>query len=126
MGWFGKKKTEDALPPPGATAAPRTGLTLLGKDLAVNGKISGTDNLQILGDCEGEIDLQGNVEVRETAVMRGILKAPYIRISGTADGDIAAGSKLVLRSTAVIKGRIDTPLISVEEGAVFDGKMNMK
>jgi cytoskeletal protein CcmA (bactofilin family) len=70
--------------------------------------------------------LQGNVEVRETAVMRGILKAPYIRISGTADGDIAAGSKLVLRSTAVIKGRIDTPLISVEEGAVFDGKMNMK
>jgi cytoskeletal protein CcmA (bactofilin family) len=58
--------------------------------------------------------------------MRGILKAPYIRISGTADGDIAAGSKLVLRSTAVIKGRIDTPLISVEEGAVFDGKMNMK
>jgi cytoskeletal protein CcmA (bactofilin family) len=126
MGWFNKKKNQAPAVSPAASPAVKTELTFFGKDLSVNGKISGTDNLQILGTYEGEIDLAGHVEVRETAVMRGTLKAPQIRISGTAEGDILAGSKLILRPTAVVRGRIDTPAISVEEGAVFDGKMHMK
>jgi cytoskeletal protein CcmA (bactofilin family) len=126
MGWF--KKKQDGNTPVSAqeSDSTRPGLTFLGKNLTITGTISGTDNLQILGTCEGEIDVGGNVDVHEAAQIRGSLKAPLIQIKGSAEGDISAGTKLVLKPTAVIRGRIATPSISVEEGAVFDGQIKMK
>ena len=126
MGWFKKKQSRDLPVSAPETDGTQTGLTFLGKNLTIKGAITGSDNLKILGTCDGEIEVEGNVDVHEAAVIRGTLKAPSIRFSGSGEGDIAAGSKLVLKRTAVVRGSITTPLISVEEGAVFDGQIKMK
>jgi cytoskeletal protein CcmA (bactofilin family) len=128
MGWFKKSSPHDA--PPIATenkAAPSIskGSTYLGKNLNIRGSITGRDSVQIFGKHTGGIQLQGDLDVRETAVIQGNLSARTITVGGTAEGDLVAGSKLHIQRTGKVNGHISTPVLTLKEGAVLNGEVNM-
>ena len=125
MGLFGKKKQREI-----STGAPdlshtRDGLTLLGKNLSVNGTVLGDDDIQLLGVHVGDFDLKGDLNVHQSAKIVGNVKASTISVGGTIEGNVSATKKLNVLQTANIKGDIKTPVIAVQEGAQFNGKVNM-
>ena len=102
-----------------------TNTTYLGKNLQINGNISGEGSLLILGTFEGEFDLKGQLEVAQGAVIKGNINATGVSINGNVNGTVVASERIVLETTASIKGRLVTPKISIQDGAVIDGELQM-
>jgi cytoskeletal protein CcmA (bactofilin family) len=101
----------------------RKGTTYLGKNLNINGNINGEDDVQMLGNYNGNVELGGKLEIHESAVVRGIVKAKNILVSGLVEGDLEADEKLMIQNTAKVTGNIKTPVITVHEGAFFEGEV---
>ncbi len=99
--------------------------TFFGKNLKINGNVSGEGNMIILGSFEGEFNLKGQLKVAQGARVKGNFNATSIAINGNVEGDLTATEKIHMDNTARINGRIVTPKISILDGAVFDGEMQM-
>jgi cytoskeletal protein CcmA (bactofilin family) len=99
--------------------------TYLGKNLKINGNISGEGSLIILGQFEGEFDIDGQLKIAQGAVIKGNIKATGVSINGLVNGSVEASEKILLDTTASMKGRLVTPKISIQDGAVFDGELQM-
>jgi cytoskeletal protein CcmA (bactofilin family) len=132
MGLFGKKKPEAATPQPSpkppvprpATMERQT--CFIGKNLSINGKLSGSGDVVVLGKLEGECDLKGELKVAQPAKIIGQIKADILSISGHVDGTVHASTKIVLENTAKLTGKLHTSKLAVVEGAVLDGEIKMK
>jgi cytoskeletal protein CcmA (bactofilin family) len=74
---------------------------------------------------EGEFDLRGQLKVAQGAVVKGNVKATGVSINGNVDGTIVASERVLLDTAASIRGRLLTPKISIQDGAVFDGELQM-
>lgn len=148
MALFGKKEKEEKMPgaqpssvkkdmpkaPKKAAADSPAGVgvrdttkdtTYLGKNLKITGNLSGEGNLILLGTFEGEFDLRGQLKVAQGAVVKGNVKATGVSINGNVDGTIVASERVLLDTAASIRGRLLTPKISIQDGAVFDGELQM-
>ena len=144
MALFGKKEQEDKSPtvqPPSiqknmakaqtkvtAKVEPKDETketTYFGKNLKIAGNVSGEGNLIILGSFEGEFNLRGQVKVAQGAEIKGNIKATAVSINGNVEGTVSAGKRILLDTTASMKGRLVTPKISIQDGAVFDGELQM-
>ena len=111
---------------PGARAKDTTNeTTYLGKNLTINGNISGEGSLIILGKFEGEFDLKGQLKITQGAVIKGNINATDVSINGNVNGTVVASERILLDTTASVKGRLVTPKISIQDGAVFDGELQM-
>jgi len=99
--------------------------TFFGKNLKINGNVSGEGNMIILGSFEGDFNLKGQLKVAQGARVKGNFNATSIAINGDVEGDLTATEKIHMDNTAQINGRIVTPKISILDGAVFDGEMQM-
>jgi cytoskeletal protein CcmA (bactofilin family) len=99
--------------------------TYFGKNLKIKGNVSGEGNLIVLGSFEGEFKINGQVKVSQGAEIKGDIKATSVSINGNFEGTISASERILLDSTAAIKGRLVTPKISIQDGAVFDGELQM-
>ena len=136
MGLFGKKDNAQRPPAAPAPAVPKGSAktskqdmaqdtTYFGKNLKINGSVSGEGSLIILGSFEGEFNLAGRLKVAQGARIKGNVKATDIYVNGNIEGSITASEKVHLDNTARVKGGIATPSISVLEGAMFDGEIQM-
>ena len=127
MAWFKKSSGgEEPIDPVVPQPSSKNGTTYLGKNLSVSGSITGRDSVQIAGRHEGDIHVDGHLDIREPAVVRGSLKAATILVAGTVEGDLLAASKLKIDRTGVVTGTISTSAVAFQEGAVFNGDINMR
>ena len=83
----------------------------------VRGRISGDEDLLVLGRIEGEIDLHGMVEVDVGAVVKARIRADSARVAGVVVGDIAVVDLLYVAATARIVGDLRAARLVVEPGA---------
>jgi len=148
MALFGKKEKEESVsvvqPPPAPREMPAEQkkipqrdtapvaakdaakeTTYLGKNLKISGTISGEGNLIVLGAFEGDFDIKGQLKIAQGARIKGNVKATSVAINGDIEGTILAYERILLDSTAAMKGRLVTPKISIQDGAVFDGELQM-
>ena len=90
------------------------------------GKLSFKDTVRIDGQFTGEISSENTLVVGESGEIQANVQSQTVIISGTLNGDIEAGRKVVLHKTAVVEGNLKTPSLVIEEGAVFNGALEMK
>lgn len=127
MAWFKKSSGgEEPIDPVVPQPSSKNGTTYLGKNLSVSGSITGRDSVQIAGRHEGDIHVDGHLDIREPALVRGSLKAATILVAGTVEGDLLAASKLKIDRTGVVTGTISTSAVALQEGAVFNGDIKMR
>ncbi len=100
--------------------------TLIGKDTFFKGALESKGSIRIDGKVEGQVDSKGDFIVGESGVVAADLKARSVTIAGHFEGSIEAGGRLELKRTAVAKGTFKASALHVEDGAVFDGSMDMK
>ncbi len=97
----------------------------VGHGVEFKGRIIYHGTVRIDGTMEGEIQTEGCLLVGDGAVLTAKVRAGVVICKGTITGDIVADEKVQLLSPAVLNGSVATPLLSMEEGVMFNGKVDM-
>jgi cytoskeletal protein CcmA (bactofilin family) len=98
---------------------------VIGKKIVVDGKVGGGDDLVIEGQVKGEIRLDANLTIGQSARIEARVHAKSVTVDGTIVGDVSADVRVELRPSANVEGNIKAPKIVVAEGAVLKGAVDM-
>ncbi len=82
-------------------------------------------NLRISGQFDGTLDAKGVLSIGERANVKATIQAEVITISGTLTGNVTASGRVELLATARVSGKIVTPRLIIQEGAIFQGSVDM-
>lgn len=99
--------------------------TVIAKDLAVMGKLSGEGVVQIEGTVEGEVNLKGYVIVTPTGRVKGPIEADVIRVAGQVEGNLISHDHVQLERTGTINGDVTTVSFVIENGGRLNGRTTM-
>ena len=99
--------------------------TLVAKDSRLKGELTGTTGVRIEGQVEGNITVDGPVEVAEGAKVQGEVKGRTVKVAGEVIGNIHALQLVELLASASVKGDLHAPSLHVVEGAHLDGQVHM-
>ena len=107
----------------GGPAAPS--MTFFGKNVSIEGKITGTEPVLIEGTVHGEINLGSDLRIGTQARIEAKVHARNVTVEGKINGDITADDRVELVASATVDGNIKAPKIIVAEGARFRGNVDM-
>jgi len=98
----------------------------IGRSVFIRGELSGSEDIYVDGQVEGNIQLSGNsLTVGPNGRIRANITAKNVMVSGSVEGNIEAGERTDMRKSAVVKGDVRTRRIAIEEGAYFTGKLEI-
>ena len=99
--------------------------TIIGKNTAFTGQISGSGSVRIDGRVDGGIAVSGNVVIGESGIVVGDISASSLLISGSVTGNVAAEEKLTILTSGQLVGDIRCRQFNVADGGVFQGRSEM-
>jgi cytoskeletal protein CcmA (bactofilin family) len=100
-------------------------MTNIGKGIAISGTVRSDEPLAIAGTIRGEV-FAGDHEVTLEAGsdIDGAVMARSIVVNGKSVGRLIAKEIVRLRRGASVKAEIAAPRFALEEGAIFNGKVD--
>lgn len=121
---------KDRQPGPSVSPSVPTSLRLdtsyFGPGLQIKGEISGNEDLKLDGKVEGAVSIGGfRLTVGPSAHLSGDIVAREALISGEVKGDIRAVDRIEILKSASIVGNLSTARIVIEEGAYFNGDVEI-
>jgi len=105
-------------------AAPRA--SLLGHTLRFRGELSAQEDLIVQGSVEGSITHTQSLTIGTEGTMKGDIRARVIVIDGKVEGDLFATESVNIRATAKVKGNVFAPRVAIQDGAFFQGEVDMQ
>lgn len=100
-------------------------VSILSSGVKIEGKLYSEGNMRIDGKVIGDVTVNGNLTLGESAELKGEVKAKNITLSGKVEGLVEVNEKLILESQSVLEGDLTAKILVIEEGAKFEGKSNM-
>ena len=102
-------------------------ISVIGESLYFKGELSAGEDLIVEGTIEGKIN-QGKccLTLKPNGRLIANVNATKIFIEGNVRGDLNATVSVSVRATANVKGNIVAPRVSIEEGATFNGNIEMR
>jgi len=106
---------------------PKTGeFAHIGKSVVIKGELSGSEDLYLDGQVEGNIHLKGNnLTVGPNGQVKANVEAKGVIVQGKLEGNLTVSDRVDLRKSAIVTGDIATQRISIEEGAYLKGKVDV-
>jgi cytoskeletal protein CcmA (bactofilin family) len=101
------------------------GGSTFGPKLHIRGSITGTDAVEIAGQVEGPIEVEGLLHLAEGARVTGPISATDAVIEGELQGRLAARGRVELRATAKVRADVHAATVAIAEGCFFDGRIHM-
>jgi cytoskeletal protein CcmA (bactofilin family) len=109
------------------TDAARTDVAHIGKSVIIKGELSGSEDLYLDGEVEGNIDLHDhNLVIGPNGRVRANVQAKDVVIHGKVDGNVTGADKVELKKSALLNGDINTQRIVIEDGAFFKGAIDIR
>jgi cytoskeletal protein CcmA (bactofilin family) len=107
---------------------PKTGeFAHIGKSVIIKGELSGSEDLYVDGQVEGNIELAGNqLVIGPNGQVRANVNAKSVVVQGKLDGNIRATESVDLRKSAIAVGDVVTKRIAIEDGAYLKGKVEIQ
>ncbi len=99
--------------------------TIIGINVVLKGNLKNKGSIQINGNVEGEVKSDENINIGETAKIKGPVVAKTIEISGEVKGTVEATERLEVNPTGRITGDINAKSLIIKQGAIFVGKSVM-
>jgi cytoskeletal protein CcmA (bactofilin family) len=90
-------------------------ITIVSRDVKIEGKVTSTGNIRIDGEIQGDIFSKGNITLGEDAKVNGEINANLITIGGKVSGIVRAKDKIILDSKSILKGDIFTKNLVIED-----------
>ena len=104
-----------------------TRTSVFGSTLVFKGELSADEEILIEGTVEGTIAHHSkNVIIGKQGRVSALIHANSITIHGQVDGDIHGDVMVVLTDGCQVNGKIFCPRVVMEDGAKFDGTIQMK
>lgn len=101
-------------------------VSYVGPGLQLSGHVKVDEGLVVEGEVEGTItSTDKNLTVGKKGRISGELVGSVIEVRGTVEGDIYGRELVRLYSSAVIDGTIYCKRLVMDEGAVFNGSVDM-
>ena len=112
---------------PKASETARGEKTVIGKAIVIKGELPCGEDLHIDGEVEGVIDPKGNrLTIGADGRVRANVTASAVVVQRKLEGSIQASDRVDLKQSAVVTGDIATQRISIEDGAYFTGRVNIR
>jgi cytoskeletal protein CcmA (bactofilin family) len=111
-----------------AMDVPKTGdFAHIGKSVVIKGELTGSEDMYVDGNVDGSIELRNNsLTVGPNAKIKANVIAKVVVIQGRVEGSITTSDRVELKKSAVVNGDITTQRIAIEEGAAFQGKVEIQ
>jgi cytoskeletal protein CcmA (bactofilin family) len=98
----------------------------IGKSVIINGEVKGSEDLIVDGRVEGTVTLsESRLTIGPTAQVAADLTAKDVLIMGHVQGNVVASGRVELRAGCAVEGDIRALRLSVEDNAVFRGKVDL-
>jgi cytoskeletal protein CcmA (bactofilin family) len=104
---------------------PADSISLLSKNVRIEGEIQGPENLHVEGYLKGSVELSGDIFIGNTGIVEADVEAKNIVIQGEVAGNVKAHQQLEIHPTGKLIGDCTAASIDIKEGAVFEGRSNM-
>ncbi len=98
---------------------------MIGRNIKIQGELSGDEDIVIEGRVEGKISVTKTVQVSESAQINAEIRAQTVIVSGKVMGNVVATEKIDIRPSGSLEGNIRAPKIAIAEGAQFKGSVDM-
>ncbi|MCL6580508.1 MAG: polymer-forming cytoskeletal protein [Firmicutes bacterium] len=100
--------------------------TIIGVGTEIKGSVRATGGIRIDGRVEGEIHHEGDLIIGEEGVVEASIKTRNATVAGEVHGNVEASGRVEIVSTGKIFGDIVVTTLVINEGAVFDGRCQMR
>lgn len=97
----------------------------IGPAISINGRVSGDDELIVFGNIEGTIALENALAVEESGTVVADVDVDAAVIRGEVNGEVVARESIELVDGSLVTGNLKAPRIIIEEGARFQGNIDM-
>ena len=105
----------------------RADVAHIGKSVLIKGELSGSEDLYLDGEVEGNILLRDhNLTIGPNGRVRANIQAKDVVVHGKVDGNVHGSDRVELKRSAVLSGDIATQRIVIEDGAFFKGAIDIK
>jgi len=105
----------------------QTEMAHIGKSVIIRGELSGSEDLYLDGEVEGNISLmEHNLIVGPNGRVRANIIAKEVVVHGKVDGNVQGHDRVELKKSAVLSGDISTQRIVIEDGAFFKGAIDIR
>lgn len=112
------KSADPTVPPrPAAGSASKS---VLASDLRINGDVTSTGQIEMMGDVDGTLTARGLV-IGAEGKMTGSVTADIVEVRGALSGDVTTQS-LTLRAAAIVAADVVYTALVIESGAQIEGK----
>jgi len=99
----------------------------IGKSVLIRGELSGSEDLYLDGEVEGNISLlEHNLTIGPNGRIRANVTAKDVVVHGKVDGNIQGYERVELKKSAVLTGDVSTQRIVIEDGAFFKGAIDIR
>ena len=110
------------MPPAEAVGTPTT----IGKSVQIRGEVKANEDLLVDGTVEGTITLtESRLTIGPNAKVKANISARDVVVVGSLVGDVQASGRVELRAGANLTGDIRAGRLSIEENAMFSGKVDL-
>lgn len=98
---------------------------VIGKAITVRGEIEGREDLQVEGVIEGRVRLEAELRVATGGKVTGEVWAKVLTVEGRFDGTAECDEVAHLQPGCDATGTLTSPRVVIEDGAVFNGTLDM-
>ena len=114
-------------PPKQNRSKPMSSVAIVGKSIVIKGELSGNEDLVLEGAVDGTITLtDNNLVVGADGRVNANIFARSVTITGKVEGDVQANERVEITATGSLKGNIRAPRLIINDGAFFQGTVEMK
>ncbi len=101
-------------------------LSIIDKELKIDGSISSAGKLIIKGRVTGTIDGDEVIIAEDGMVQSSSTRVASITIGGKFQGEICASKELIILATGVCSGKVECKDLIVENGGVLNAEVTCK
>lgn len=99
--------------------------TLIGETMRIKGDIISKEPLQLNGELEGKVELDGRLTIGPKGKATASIKAKEVDVAGAVQGNVEATERVTLRKGSNLIGDVKTAGIVIEDGAYFKGGVDI-
>lgn len=90
-----------------------------------DGTYSTDRDLRIEGKVKGSLSCQGTLHVAQGATVNAQIEAEQVVVAGSLEGTVNCRTRLQIMPSGEVSGKITTPSLVINEGARYQGQMEM-
>lgn len=101
-------------------------MTTIGASLTIKGEVTSQEDVTVHGKLHGKITMTGGaLLVAPQASVEAEASVNRVKIEGAFSGDVSAAERVELSNTAMVSGTIVAPSVVIQDGAVFNGMIDI-